>query len=113
MPASQPVDVSLLQLIATPPEYSGKLVRVIGFCHLEFEGNGLYVHREDFVHAISKNAVWLGVAEEKKGLSDQYVLVEAIFDARDTGHMGMFAGALRDVTRIERWPDRREFERQR
>ena len=107
--SAEPVDVSLLQLIATPSEYGGKVVRVIGFCHLEFEGNGLYLHREDFERAISKNAIWLDVDRDKQALSDQYVLVEGTFDGRGRGHLGMFAGSLTDVSRIERWRSRKEY----
>jgi hypothetical protein len=104
--AADPVDVSLLQLIATPEQYSGKRVRVIGFCHLEFEGNGLYVHREDYERAIYKNAIWLEVGVDRRGLSDQYVLVEGTFDARDKGHLDLFSGSLTAVTRMLRWPSR-------
>lgn len=42
----EPRDVSLVQLIANPGDFHGGLVRVIGFCRLEFEGNALYLHRE-------------------------------------------------------------------
>ena len=40
LPAEDPADVSLIQLIANPQMFDGKLVRVIGFLRLEFEGNG-------------------------------------------------------------------------
>ena len=112
--ASSPEDVSLIQLIARPAEFHGKLVRTIGFCHFEFEGNALYIHREDFERAITKNGVWLNVGspfpDERRALSDSYVLVEAIFVATEKGHMGAFSGALKDVQRMMRWPTREEFE---
>jgi hypothetical protein len=104
-------DVSLLQLIATPAAYDRKAVRVIGFCHLEFEGNGLYLHREDFDRAISKNAIWIDAPRDKAALSDQYVLIEATFDAGNNGHMGAFSGRLKDITRMERWPSHKDFEK--
>ena len=111
---SEPMDVSLVQLIANPSEYHGKLVRVIGFCRLEFEGDALFLHREDFEQGLTKNAVWLDVGwpvpENYRGLSDRYVLVEAIFDAEEHGHMGLFSGELKKVTRMSRWPSRRELE---
>jgi hypothetical protein len=112
--ASEPKDVSLVQLVANPSEWHGKLVRVIGFCHLEFEGDVLYLHRQDFEQAILKNGVWLELPATGPGshqdLSDQYVLVEAVFDADDRGHLGANSGALKSVRRIERWPSRREFQ---
>ena len=108
--ASEPNSVSLVQLVANPAELHGKLVRVIGFCHLEFEGDALYLHRHDFEQAISKNAVWLDVPEGRQALSDQYVLVEAVFDGENRGHLGAFSGVLKDVRRMERWPSRKEFD---
>jgi hypothetical protein len=108
------VDVSLIQLIATPLDFDGRLVRVIGYCHLEFEGDALYVHQQDFERAISKNGVWLDLpaspTADRDTLSDEYVLVEAIFSAKDHGHLGSFSGTLTEVQRIHRWPDREEMQ---
>ncbi|TSC77719.1 MAG: hypothetical protein G01um101424_342 [Parcubacteria group bacterium Gr01-1014_24] len=108
-------DVSLVQLIANPSQYDGKLVRVIGFCRLEFEGNALYLHREDFEHSISKNAVWLQVGwpvpENLRAMSDEYVIVEATFSAEHKGHFGAFSGSLDEVKRLDRWGARSETER--
>jgi len=113
--AAEPHNVSLVQLIANPTEYHGKLVRVIGFCRLEFEGNALYLHREDFERSIAKNAVWLSIGwpvpEPRRHLSDEYVLVEGTFDGENRGHMSAFSGELRSITRMERWAPRIEFER--
>lgn len=52
-------DVSLIQLIAQPEKFEGKRVRFIGFLRIEFEGNAIYLHREDFDHGITKNGLWL------------------------------------------------------
>jgi hypothetical protein len=111
--ASEPQEVSVIDLIANAPAWHGKLVRVIGFCRLEFEGNALYLHKEDFDRSISKNGIWLElgwpVPDKYRALTDQYVLVEAVFDAEEQGHMGMFSGMLRDIRRLERWPSQKEF----
>src|SRR5262245_23193846 len=53
--------VSLVELIAGAPRLAGKRVMVEGYCPLEFEGNALYLHRDDHEYGISKNAVWLDV----------------------------------------------------
>jgi hypothetical protein len=102
-------------LVANPTEFHGKIVRVIGFCRLEFEGNALYLHREDFERGITRNAVWLSVGwpvpKERRQLSDEYVLVEGTFNGEAQGHMGLFSGELRSLTRMERWAPRTEFER--
>jgi hypothetical protein len=103
---SERVDVSMVQLIANPGEFHGRPVRVIGFCHLEFEGDALYLHREDFEHSIFRNAISLSLPNappgEPRGSRDEYVLLEGTFEANIRGHMGAYAGALKDVTRFER-----------
>jgi hypothetical protein len=106
-PAVEPIDVSMVQLIATPERFDGKPIRVIGFLHLEFEGNALYLHETDFCHSISANAIWVGVGwppdDKYVARSNSYVLLEGVFDARSKGHMSMFAGSVRNVTRLEGW----------
>ena len=113
--AQEPQDVSLLQLIANPNQYDRKLVRVIAFCRLEFEGNALYLHREDFEHSISKNGVWLQVGwpvpDNRRAMNDEYVIVEATFSAEHKGHFGMFSGSLEEVKRLDRWGSQAETER--
>jgi len=101
-----PQDVSIVQLLATPEKFDGKLVRVIGFLCLAFEGDAVYLHREDFDHALTQNALWVDVPEKcDEGLSRKYVLLEGTFDAGDHGHMGLFGGAIRKITRMSPWHD--------
>ena len=44
-------------------------------------------------------------------MSDQYVIVEAIFNAERKGHFGMFSGSLEEIKRLERWPAQAEIEK--
>lgn len=105
--ADEPINVSLVQLLATPDKFHGKFVRVIGYLHLEFEGNGLYLHREDYQSAIPKNGIWFeGTGEtmkKPKDFSDRYVLVEGTFDAKSQGHLGMWSGTIAKVERVMPW----------
>lgn len=95
--------VSLYELIANPAPFHGKRVRVIGFGHFEFEGNALYAHREDFERHILRNGLWVNLPARADSLNDDYVIVEARFDATSHGHLGMWSGTLDSVTRLERW----------
>ena len=108
--AAEPEYISLIQLIANPEAHHGKLIQAIGFCWLEYEGNGLYVHQSDFEHNVLKNALWLDLGwpepAEYRRLSGQYVLVEAVFDAEQKGHFGLYSGELKEVRRMMRWPPR-------
>lgn len=103
-------DVSMIQLIANPHSYEGKRIRLIAFLNLEFEGNALYLHREDFEHAIPNNAIWISLTDRQEQtsgkLSGGYVLVEGVFNAEDRGHFGMFSGSIEKVTRLSAWRNR-------
>jgi hypothetical protein len=83
--AVQPVDVSMIQLIATPEKYQGERVRVLAFLRLEFEGDAVYLHQQDYEQAIYRNGLWIDLPKTTasgKNLSNQYVLVEGVFDAK-------------------------------
>jgi hypothetical protein len=97
--------ISLIQLIQHPDKYHEKQVRVIGFASLKFEGKALYVSREDYDNAITKNAVWLDVelSENVKKNHQRYVLVEGDFDKENLGHLKLFSGTIKNIGRIELW----------
>jgi hypothetical protein len=103
-----PEEVSLLQLIATPEKYNGKNISVVGFLRVEFEGNALYLHQEDYEQRIHKNSVWLGfepkAIEEAKSLSMHYVFLVGTFDSVDKGHRAMFSGSIKQIGDLMIWP---------
>src|ERR1041385_6933670 len=93
-------DVSMVQLIATPEKFDGKVVRVTGFLSLEFEGVGLYLHREDFQN-MTRNGLWIRPPEKTDlNLSRHYVEVVGTFEAKEGGHMGAFPAGIGNVTKI-------------
>lgn len=98
---------SLIEIIANPERYDGKKIRIIGFMHLEFEGNGIYLNKSDYLNRISKNGLWLSISGdlEKRGLklNDSYVIVEGVFDANHFGHLRLWSGTIKDVTRLDAW----------
>lgn len=105
----QSISVSLIQLIANPERYNGKPVRLIGFLRLEFEGNALYLHREDYERGLP-NGIWVDVPRdlsknENQILNNQYVICEGIFRA---GDLNQFRGELTTINRIEIWPSGRD-----
>lgn len=102
-------DVSLVQLIANPEKYDGKRVRFIGFLRIEFEGDAIYFHREDYDRGLSRNALWVHIPSdmkntEKSATDKHYVICVGVFRANGHGHMGLFSGEVSDVRRIQVWP---------
>lgn len=106
--ADEPTDVTLVQLIANPEKFDGKTIRVIGFLRLEFEGDVLYLHREDYENAILGDGIWVDttaqMTKQKKALNMHYVLLEGTFSANDRGHMGMWSGTIKKIRRAMVWP---------
>ena len=105
-------DVSLIQLIANPQAYDHKIVRVIGYLRLEFEGDAIYFHREDLDLGMTRNGIWINLPKDitpgqMKIVNNQYVICTARFIASRHGHMGLFSGEFDDVTRLETWPHMR------
>jgi len=99
---------SIVQLIANPDAFHAKKVRVIGYMKLEFEGNALYLHAEDYKHSLNRNGLWLEISNgesEKFGecKSKSYVLLEGKFNAENTGHFGLWSGGLENITRCTPW----------
>ncbi|SEN56058.1 hypothetical protein [Niastella yeongjuensis] len=102
-------NVSLVKLIANPEKYNGKRIQVIGYLHLEFEGKAIYLHEEDFKHAISENSFWVNFSsklaekQDLKKFNNKYVIVIGTFNANERGHMGMFGGTLDNIVRLDLW----------
>ena len=101
-------DVTMIQLIATPEKYDGQLVRVIGVGNLEFEGNCISLSKEDLKYGVG-HSIWIELGEkaisyeEAKKFNGEYVIVEGIFDKDDCGHMDMFCGSIKNVSRYDLW----------
>ena len=107
---------SIVELLAQPVRYHGKRVRVKGFLHVRFEGTAIYLSREDAEHLITRNGFWVTFdpkatrfedGDEPKQLDAKYVLIEGTFDKNGFGHLGGWAGAIKNVDRaykLERRP---------
>ena len=96
--------VSLVRLLASPHEFDGRRVLVFGVAKIQFEGNALYLHKEDFVWGLYTNAIWIDVPpeswEEWKRYSGKYVAIDGTFNAQRHGHMDVFGGTIERITRF-------------
>lgn len=106
-------DISIIKLIATPEQYHGKQIRVIGAGSLEFEGNLICLSKDDLKHGITRNCLWLSISPESIGSNSKelesyngkYVLVEGVFNSKENGHMGMASGAIEKINRYQVWEE--------
>ena len=96
--AQQQPTVSLVAIISNPERYDEKELVVSGFLYLQREYPALYIGKADFQHAQFKNAIYLSmtshVFERSYALNGCYVVVKGRFDAKNTGHLNAFSGAL-------------------
>lgn len=105
---SKNYNISLIKLVSNPEKFHNQPIQIIGFLHLEFEGNAIYINELDYKHSIRKNGFWVSFKNkelQKKAfeLNDKYVLIEGVFDAENFGHMGMWSGEIKNITRIDSW----------
>jgi hypothetical protein len=106
--SSKDFNVSIVSLIATPEKYHERRVQVEGYLNLEFEGNAIYLHKEDYEKGLTKNGFWVEFSDklsktEINKLNKGYVLIEGTFNSESHGHMGLFGGEIYEITRIIKW----------
>jgi hypothetical protein len=118
-----PLRVPFIQLIANPAEYHGKKVKVKGVGNLSFEGTELYLCIDNWYY-LSGDAIWLNIPwevvdyelwfyingvwiseKEAQKYNGKYVLIEGTFNMHETGHRGLFAGGIYDITRFDDFSD--------
>lgn len=100
--------ISIIRLIATPEKYHNKQIQIEGYLNLEFEGDAIYLHREDRDKGLTRNGFWVSFSDklattEIQKLNHSYVLIEGTFDMNSHGHMGLFGGEIKNITRIVKW----------
>jgi hypothetical protein len=109
--SAEPIRCSIVNLLATPLKYDGKLVQIVGYAQIQFEGDSIYLSESDAAHDILQNGLWLkfsGSTVDRKILGKSgrgYALVVGVFDARETGHMGLWPGGIVQITRFEPWTE--------
>ena len=99
---------SLVSVVANPQRFGGRTIQVVGFVTLRFEDNALYLSREAAEVSDSSSAVWLDVGgltlSRPQDFDRRYVILAGRFNAENRGHLGMFAGTIETISRLERWP---------
>jgi hypothetical protein len=108
----EPVDCSIIQLIASPDEFDGKYVQTIGFVRVEFEGFAIFLSSADAENDIYRNS--LAIAGLKSTFDDEalalingrYALIQGVFHKRKAGYRSLFSGSIDAVDRLEPWKSR-------
>jgi hypothetical protein len=99
--------LSIIQLIATPEKFDGKLVAVVGFLHIGRESDLLFLSEEDYKHSLPENALWFHLSEamgkDRDKLNRNYVVLVGIFRASRPGGYPCPNGGIEVVKRYSLW----------
>jgi hypothetical protein len=101
------------------PAQQGKMVRVLGFLHVEFENVALYGSRQQAVRyweghdSVAAPGVWPHIGRlwpyeaywrtRGPSISGRCARITGTYRPGPAGHFGMFAGEIVDVQRLEVW----------
>ena len=104
----EPIDVGMVALLAAPERYEGKRILTHGFLSIHFENDALYLHEEDFRHALTKNSFALRLTEAQrkqfKPLSQKYVVIAGRMYSCGPERSDLWGGAIGDITDLDVWP---------
>ncbi|MBK8476330.1 MAG: hypothetical protein IPL39_08405 [Opitutaceae bacterium] len=99
--------VSIVRLLAAPNELAGRRVRIEGFLWIEYEGNAIYLHEEDYRRGLYRNGLRLELTQDEKAkedilrkLSGHYVMLEGVF-VGGRSQMQLWSGTIRDISRVQ------------
>ena len=113
----QPLRLSLVQLITNPERYDGKLVSVVGYLTFGYEGDGLYLHKEDYENGINADGLAVDrtkqMLKDREKLYDNYVLIVGVFRRQELPAIYVSTGRITNIQRCELWsqPDHPRIER--
>jgi YD repeat-containing protein len=96
-----PPVVSVIQLIASPEKFDGKLISVAGYLRLENEAYLLYLHKEDYDNVILENALWVDPTGEmltnREKLEFNFVTIVGTFHTGNYHKNNFSTGGLTDI----------------
>lgn len=103
--------LSAYTLVASPKDYDGKKIRVVGKLRVAEGNNSLYVDTESYDLKITKNALWCNINpytlktnhNKIKELDGKFVMIEGVFNGLNTGHTNYYSGAIENISLIKEW----------
>jgi hypothetical protein len=104
---AHPIQASLIQLIATPERFDGKLISTSGFISIERESTLLYLDEQSFTHALTDNAIWFYLDEQtgrdRQKLNRNYVVLVGVFRNQRKGPGTNPNGGVDPIRRCAVW----------
>jgi len=112
----RPITASLIELIAAPEKFDGKLVKVQGYLSIDHEKpNGiyhafLYLHQEDAKNLLLSNVIVTVPSDQmlrdEEKINHMYVTITGVFHAvHPSGHDSPQSGTIKDIRNCIVWSD--------
>jgi hypothetical protein len=108
---TDPVQLSIINLISSPKDYDKKRVIIKGYLSLEKENYGLYLTKDDLIYRNTKNSIFLFFSGEMlsklygEKMKGKYVVILGEFeipkDERFRKAYAKFGGILNNIEYIE------------
>ncbi len=113
----KPGYISMVQLLANPEKFNGATVVVVGFLILregeavdfrEGRRDALYLGRADAKDGLTTNSVLVEVTPQmlhaSKELNGDYVIIKGTYNAKEHGYLGLYSGAITRIEAAALWP---------
>ncbi len=102
-----PYRIPINEILESPDVYEGTQIQVVGYLNLDWEADAIYLNEGDFKANRYNKGLWVHLNQFKfknsSKLKGHYVVIDAVFDANDHGHMNLWGGALKQITAIKRY----------
>jgi len=103
--------VSIIEVIANPDKFHGKMVRIIGVGRIEFEGDSICLNNESYQYRVGRNCLRLALglfqqlvkSNKLKQYNGKYVLIEGKFKKNKPEYLNLYGGEIENITRYELW----------
>jgi hypothetical protein len=100
---------SIIELIARPAEFHGKLVSVVGYVIMLPERSVIYLSENDANLYLETNGIWLHTSGNISGeqfleLGNKYACVTGTFNAGIFGHSRSHCGGIKNIVSVFTWP---------
>ncbi|MDB5132789.1 MAG: hypothetical protein JWR02_2538 [Mucilaginibacter sp.] len=102
---NSPYRIPIKEILESPDVYEGTHLQVVGYLHLDWEADAIYLKKSDLKNRYYSRGLWVHLNQFKfkqaAKLKDKYVVIDAVFDANDHGHENLWGGALKNVTALK------------
>lgn len=103
-----PAALSVMQIIAAPEKYDGRVVGTVGYLALRDDHGILYLHREDYDFGLYVNGLNIQfepklTGEDEARFNLHYVYLSGKFDAEDNGAGPARAGSIKRTSMVILW----------